>query len=40
MSTTIIRNGHVIDPANKRDEIGDVYIEDGKIVASRSEFRN
>ena len=40
MSTTIIRNGHVIDPANKRDEVGDVYIEDGKIVASRSEFRN
>ncbi len=39
MSTTIIRNGHVIDPANKRDEVGDVYIEDGKIVASRSEFR-
>ena len=40
MSTTIIRNGHVIDPANKRDEVGDVYIEDGKIVASRSEIRN
>jgi len=39
MSTTIIRNGHVIDPANKRDEVGDVYIGDGTIVASRSEFR-
>jgi len=39
MSTMLIRNGHVIDPANKRDEVGDVYIEDGKIVASKSEFR-
>ena len=40
MSAIIIRNGRVIDPANKRDEIGDVYIEDGKIVASKSEIRN
>jgi dihydroorotase len=37
---TIIRNGRVIDPANKRDEIADVYIADGKIVASKSEIRN
>ena len=40
MSATIIRNGRVIDPANKRDEVGDVYIENGKIVASKSEIRN
>src|SRR5438034_4262676 len=40
MSATIIRNGRVIDPANKRDEVGDVYISDGKIVASKSEIRN
>src|SRR5260370_10010660 len=40
MSATIIRNGRVIDPANKRNEIGDVYIRAGKIVASKSEIRN
>ena len=40
MSAMIIRNGRVIDPANKRDEVGDVYISDGKIVASKSEIRN
>jgi dihydroorotase len=40
MSATIIRNGRVIDPANKRDQVGDVYIGDGKIVASKSEIRN
>ena len=27
----LIRNGRVIDPANRRDEIADVLIEDGKI---------
>jgi len=36
--TTIIRNGRVIDPANKRDEIIDLAIVDGKI-AKRSEIR-
>lgn len=30
---TVIRNGHIIDPANKRDEIGDLFIVDGKIAA-------
>jgi len=30
---TVIRNGRVIDPANKRDEIGDLFIVDGKIAA-------
>jgi dihydroorotase len=40
MSATIIRNGRVIDPANKRDEIGAVYIEAGKIIASKSEIRD
>jgi dihydroorotase len=40
MSATIIRNGRVIDPANKRDELADVYITDGKIVTSKSEIRN
>ena len=31
MSTTIIRNGRVIDPANKRDEIADVVLINGRI---------
>ena len=29
---TVIRNGRIIDPANKRDEIGDLFIVDGKIT--------
>ncbi|PYL63131.1 MAG: dihydroorotase [Verrucomicrobia bacterium] len=40
MSATIIRNGRVIDPANKRDEIADLCIAGGKIVASKSKIRN
>ncbi len=28
----LIKNGHVVDPYNKRDGILDIYIEDGKIV--------
>ena len=40
MSATIVRNGRVIDPANKRDEVSDVCIQDGKIVASKSGIRN
>src|SRR5262249_52049178 len=31
MSSTIIRNGRVIDPANRRDEIADLFIVDGEI---------
>ncbi len=27
----LIRNGRIIDPANKRDEVGDLYIVDGRI---------
>ena len=38
MSTTIIRNGRVIDPANNRDEIVDLAIVDGRI-AERPEVR-
>ena len=40
MSATIIRNGRVIDPANKHDEIADLYIAHGKIVASKSKIKN
>jgi len=36
MSSIWIQNGHIIDPANHRDEIGDLFIEDGKIVAALS----
>jgi dihydroorotase len=36
----IIRNGRVIDPANRRDEVADLYIAEGKIVASKLEIRS
>jgi len=36
MSATIIRGGRIIDPANKRDEVADLLIEDGKIAPSQS----
>jgi dihydroorotase len=39
MSATIMRNGRVIDPANKRDEIIDLAIVDGRI-ADLSAIRN
>ena len=32
MKTLWIKNGRVIDPANNRDAIGDVFAVDGKIV--------
>ena len=38
-SATIIRNGRVIDPANKRDEIADLFIADGRIT-EKSEVRS
>jgi len=31
MSATIIRNGRIIDPANKRDEVADLAIVNGRI---------
>ncbi len=35
MSDTLwIKNGRVIDPATKRDKVGDIFIADGKIAAS------
>src|SRR6266567_455115 len=40
MRALIICNGRVIDPANKRDEIADLYIAEGKIVGSKSEIRS
>lgn len=32
MESVLIRNGHIIDPANNVDEVGDVFIVDGKIA--------
>jgi dihydroorotase len=31
--STVIRNGRIIDPASQRDEVGDLFIVDGKIAA-------
>ena len=33
MSALLLKNGRIIDPANKRDEVGDLLIIDGKIAA-------
>lgn len=38
MKATVIRNGRIVDPANDRDEVGDLLIIDGKI-ARLSELR-
>ncbi|PYK30058.1 MAG: dihydroorotase, partial [Verrucomicrobia bacterium] len=32
MNAMIIRSGRIIDPANKRDEVVDLAIVDGKIA--------
>lgn len=32
MDKVLIRNGHIVDPANNVDEVGDVLISDGRIV--------
>jgi dihydroorotase len=34
MNLLWIKNGRVIDPASRRDKVGDVFISDGKFVAS------
>jgi len=38
MSAIKIRNGRIIDPANNRDEVSDLFIQGGKIIASKSEI--
>jgi dihydroorotase len=40
MNATIIRHGRIIDPANRRDEIGDLFVSDGRIASSQSEISN
>jgi dihydroorotase len=37
MKTIIIRNGRIMDPANQRDEIADLFIVDGKIAGASSD---
>ena len=37
--TILIRNGRIIDPANERDEVGDLFIVDGRI-AKQTEVGN
>ena len=32
MKSTLITNGHIIDPANGIDRVGDIYISAGKIA--------
>lgn len=39
MSRTLIRGGHLLDPASGRDGPADLFIEDGFIVASAPDFR-
>lgn len=39
MTTILIRNGRIIDPANKRDEVADLAMVDGRI-ADLSAIRN
>ena len=38
MKSVLIRNGHIIDPANNVDEVGDVLIIDGKIAKVGGNF--
>ncbi|WP_188854635.1 formylmethanofuran dehydrogenase subunit A [Aureimonas glaciei] len=35
----VLQGGHVVDPVNGRDGVGDVYIEDGLIVAAPTDGR-
>src|SRR5438045_8860052 len=39
MRATIVRNGRIIEPANERNEIGDLVIANGRI-ADQSAIRN
>lgn len=32
MQATLLKNGRIIDPANKRDEVGDLLVVDGRIA--------
>ncbi len=32
----LIKNGHILDPANHRDETGDIYVREGKVAVTGS----
>jgi len=34
MMSIIIKNGHLIDPANQRDEVADIFISNGQIIST------
>lgn len=38
MPSLLLKNGRIIDPAHRRDEIGDLWVRDGKIVAAASDL--
>ena len=40
MKSILIKNGHVIDPKNNKDEIADVFINDGKIEKVGTSLNN
>lgn len=37
MKTLLVTNGRIIDPANKRDEIADLWVADGVVLAAAPE---
>jgi len=37
MKSLLLRNGRIIDPANARDEVGDLLIVDGRVAGRREE---
>src|SRR5688500_9020747 len=39
MSSLLIKNGRIIDPANQRDEIADLLIIDGRVVVSGDSYQ-
>src|SRR6476659_8491890 len=39
MSAVLIKGGRIIDPANARDEVADLYIADG-LIADQSKIEN
>ena len=40
MTVTCISGGHVVDPEHKRDGIGDVWIENGRIIDTKPDAQN
>lgn len=39
MASLLVKNGRVIDPTQKLDQVGDVYIEDGKVSRIASDLQ-